>query len=134
MMLAIEDAVKICEKKSYLLDLAYYDSALGVIIDCIKPSKSKSDLHISNSVLQHHISMLKILQYIFKYNLKPVRPLRLFDPNVRFCGSLLTSVSPVASSPDSLGKIEQERDIFIEKLLEADPCLVRDDIINAISW
>jgi hypothetical protein len=133
-MLAIEDAVKICEKKSYLLDLAYYDNALGVIIDCIKPSKSKSELPLSNSVLQNHISMIKILQYIFKYNLKPVRPLRLFDSSVRFCGSLLASASPAASSPTSLGKIEQEREMFIEKLLEADPCLVRNDIINDISW
>lgn len=132
MMVAIEDAVKISEKKSYLLNLSYYDSAVGVVIDCIKSSKSENQ--ISNSLLQNHISMIRILQFIFKYNLKPVRPLRLFDSNIRFCGSLLTPSTVVHISTDSKVKIEQERDLFIEKVLDADASLVREDIINHISW
>lgn len=132
MMQAIEDAVKISEKKSYLLNLSYYDNALGVVIDCIKSSKSESK--ISGALLQSHISMIKVLQYIFKYNLKTVRPLRLFDSNVHFCTSLLTTVTPSPTRMDSIGKVEKERELFVDKLIEADPLLDREKIIADILW
>lgn len=132
MMQAIEDAVKISEKKSYLLNLSYYDYALGAIMECI--NSSKSELRISGSLLRNHISMVKILQLIFKYNLKNVRPLRLFDSNLHFCSSLLVSIIPSPTRLDSIGNIEKERELFVDKVLEADPLLIRAKVIAEISW
>ena len=132
MMQAIEDAVRISEKKSYLSNMAYYDNAIGVIIDCI--NSSKSDSKISGYLLHHHISMIRVLKYIFKYNLKNVRPLRLFDSNIHFCSSLYTSINVSLLRENSIGKIDKERDAFVDKILEVDSSLVREDVVMEISW
>lgn len=132
MMQAIEDAVKISEKKSYLLNLSYYDNALGVIMECI--NSGRSEFQISGTLLQNHISMIKVLKLTFKYNLKNIRPLRLFDSNLHFCSSLLASINPSPTRMDSIGKIEKERELFVDKVLESDPLLNREKVIAEVSW
>ena len=132
MMQSIEDAVKINDEKVYLSNLAYYDDALGIIIESI--NSKTLNMMISNYLLQQHIAMIKLLIVIFTHNPKNVRPLRLFDSNIHFCSSLLVSLQSPINSMDLVGKIDKEREMFVEKIIEASPSKTKEGLYEELSW
>ena len=63
--------------------------------------------------------MVWVLQIIFEYDLKSVRPLKLFRPNTSFCS--LFFENPSSESDEIDEKILNERKAFVGKLIEAAP-------------
>ncbi|KAJ8326543.1 hypothetical protein QVD99_006734 [Batrachochytrium dendrobatidis] len=75
--------------------------------------------------LARHILMSSILRTIFIYDLKSIRPLKLFEPKVLFCDTLVASCQLISTqSIEGLGladaKISAERVSFVAKVAEVD--------------
>jgi hypothetical protein len=118
MVKAIEDAMRLSTKET-VRKKSYYDDAVGIMLETLQ---SATERRLSSSLIQSHIHMIQVLQFIFKLDMKNIRPLKLFPTYIHFCSSLFESPLNVleksAMTNTSKEKLKQERLPFTTKVYE----------------
>ena len=86
------------------------------------------------TLVRDHVSILKILQLIFKHDLKFVRPLKLFSSHARFCSTLFDSGKERHGEDTAMmEKMGLERKALMDKLNEIEDGLGRRTV-KELGW
>ena len=110
------------------------DDALGFVLAILQKTGAHSSQPVSSASIRRHLLMANILLMIFTYDVKMVRPLKMFADNVKFGEGLFNKTrksSHLDSVPEdddvaqegfahSDPKISAERISFVAKIAESD--------------
>jgi hypothetical protein len=97
----------------------YANDVFGTMISCFKDSTANTTTNerfIASNLIVRHQAMLKTLKAIYTYDIKMVRPSRLFPSSTKFGQSFVVSNDMEEEDPQETAEIQKERALFLEKL------------------